>query len=178
MCREGSCGRECQQPLGDENFSLTTTRTRTLLSKWAEKRPQVPYENASQQHLAFSLVRPSRQSSYTTSGLWPTETGRQQMSVVFSCKVCGNLIHSNRKTNITKKTIVFKIVKVRKGKKKGGILIEWRRLRLVETKETWQLNETCGLGTQKRCQWKNWWNLNKSHNSVNSTVPRLISSFW
>ena len=60
------------------------------------------------------------------------------MGVVSSYKICGNLTHSNRKTNVTttKKTIVFKIVKVRKGKKKGGILIEWRRLRLVETKET------------------------------------------
>ena len=61
------------------------------------------------------------------------------MGVVSSYKICGNLTHSNRKTNVTKKkktTIVFKIVKVRTGKKKGGILIEWRRLRLVETKET------------------------------------------
>lgn len=60
------------------------------------------------------------------------------MGVVSSCEICGNLTHSNRNTNVTttKKTIVFKIVKVRKGKKKGGILIEWRRLRLVETKET------------------------------------------
>ena len=60
------------------------------------------------------------------------------MGGVSSCEICGNLTHSNRKTNVTttKKTIVFKIVKVRKGKKKGGILIEWRRLRLVETKET------------------------------------------
>lgn len=57
------------------------------------------------------------------------------MSVIFQLQSCSNLIHNNRKTNITKKkTIVFKIVKVRKGKKKGGILIEWRRLRLVRPK--------------------------------------------
>lgn len=61
----GLCGRECQQPLGDEGLSLTITEHEFCQPQEDSK---IQMRMHSRQHLDFSPLRPSRQPSCTTFG--------------------------------------------------------------------------------------------------------------
>lgn len=108
MLWEGYVARKSRRPLRSEGLSPTAARNWALLiTSELGRRHRFSDELASPHDTLITALCDADHSAKPSPDSWPTGT-EKLMYIVFSCLICCNLLHSNRK-NITGDELIWEI---------------------------------------------------------------------